>query len=444
VAIVLTVLSWVSWGCGVGESLLPEAFSLCPAPPPPPEPPAGLTYYRDVKPILDARCGGCHADDGIAPFSLTNPEDAVHHADLAADAVEDRRMPPWQPSDCCQDYRWRRSISEEEIATLDAWAAQGAPVGDPADEGAPLPTERAALERVDLTLRMAEPYTPSPTIGRDDVRCFQIDWPVDQQIFVTGLDVRPGNRTMVHHLTIFLADAGDDGELRALDDASAGPGWDCGGFGGEFRAQGFLGGWTPGQGAITFPEGLGREAPAGSTVVLQIHYDTGRGIDADQTEIDLMLAEQVETELRNTAVGNPQWLIEGGMRIAAGDPDAMFWFAYDPTTVIDRDGFLIRAVNIHMHELGSRASLAILRAGGETECLLHIPAWDFHWLSDYWLREPVRLYPGDQLYVECHFDNTAENQKIVDGQQLPPRDLDWGTDEEMCGGILVITDPEAS
>jgi len=41
---------------------------------------------------------------------------------------------------------------------------------------------------------------------------------------------------------------------------------------------------------------------------------------------------------------------------------------------------------------------------------------------------------GDQIYLECHWDNSAENQALVEGQPLPPRDVTWGegTTDEMC------------
>ncbi len=50
------------------------------------------------------------------------------------------------------------------------------------------------------------------------------------------------------------------------------------------------------------------------------------------------------------------------------------------------------------------------------------------------------MNPGDQLSVQCTFDNTAENQPLVNGVKVTPRDRNWGarTEDEMCvGGILV-------
>src|SRR5262249_4790477 len=151
------------------------------------------------------------------------------------------------------------------------------------------------------------------------------------------------------------------------------------------------------------------------------------GSGADQTSVDAMLETRVDQVARQMGVGNPLWLATGGLHIEAGDPDAAFWFAFDPAATAEPDGFKIWAVNIHMHARGSRASLAVLRADGTTDCLLTIPDWDFAWLGDYWLAEPVDVWPGDRLYVECHFDNSEANQPFENGAPGVPRDLDWGT-----------------
>jgi len=86
--------------------------------------------------------------------------------------------------------------------------------------------------------------------------------------------------------------------------------------------------------------------------------------------------------------------------------------------------------------------MAIARANGMIEPLLQILDWSYQWQETFMLREPIKLYPGDQLIVECHFDNTAENQAVFDGQRLVPRDVNWGdgTTDEMCLGNVLITE----
>ena len=88
----------------------------------------------------------------------------------------------------------------------------------------------------------------------------------------------------------------------------------------------------------------------------------------------------------------------------------------------------------------SRGRVAIHRANGSWDCLLDIPKWDYHWASPYLLAAPVEVRPGDLLYVECHWDNTAGNQVPVNGAVPAPRDLHWATDQEMCAGLLFYTE----
>jgi hypothetical protein len=73
--------------------------------------------------------------------------------------------------------------------------------------------------------------------------------------------------------------------------------------------------------------------------------------------------------------------------------------------------------------------------------VLDIPKWDFHWQLPYSLATPLVLNPGDKLAVECHWDNSAENQPIIDGVQRTPVDLNWGvkTTDEMCVGGFYLT-----
>jgi cytochrome c553 len=105
-----------------------------------------VTWADDAGPIVMASCAGCHVDGGIAPFPLDSYAAAAPMAGAIAGAVEAKRMPPWPPASCgdCQTFQRDRSLSDEEIAILGAWAAQGAPEGGAADLS---PTAPPALAR---------------------------------------------------------------------------------------------------------------------------------------------------------------------------------------------------------------------------------------------------------------------------------------------------------
>ena len=430
-------------GCRIDEEYpLSEDFGLCLGGEQEGQAPeALLTYYEHAKPILDARCAGCHSEGNIGPFSLDNYQDAfVAHASMR-EAVVSGQMPPWQPDPCCTDYRFDESLRPDERETLLAWIAQGALEGDPADEAPAIEVDRPGLTRVDARTTMPEPFTPVPIIGADEVRCFLLDYEFAENTFVTGLNVVPGNRSMVHHVIVLTIDGKNADKLEAKGGEDGRPGWDCYGelAGDGVQPTGALGGMTPGSQGVVLPDGLGRKVKAGSRIVLNMHYDTGAGFGSDQTTLEMQFAETITAELKGTAVANPLWLAEGGMPIPAGEPNARFFFSYDPTTLTTKGKpFLIYSVNHHMHELGTLARIAILRADGTEECLLNITDWDFDWLAEYFFAEPIPFNPGDKLFVECHFDNTAANQRFIDGEQIEPRDIDWGTDEEMCAGLLGI------
>ena len=400
-----------------------------------------LTYFADAKPIIDARCAGCHREGGIAPFSLATYDEVFFNKEAARDAITSGRMPPWDPNECCREYLHDRSLSDVERATLLDWIDRGAPPGDPASEGEALEPSTPGISRIDLTLEMAEPFSPRAMVGNDEVRCFILDWPLDEVTHVTGINVRPGNPAVVHHVAVLSIDRGKAGELRRLEGADGRPGYDCWGDLGALP-EASIGGWTPGETGFDLPEGLGRKIPPDTAVLLQMHYDTSsRSPEPDRTTIELKLDAEVEREARTLPVGNPQWLIGDGLSIEAGSPDTMVWFAYDPTQLFgDRRPIELHSATIHMHDYGSAGSVAILRAGGTTECLLDVRSYDFSWHGEYLFARPVVIEPGDRLYVECHFDNTAGNQKLIEGELEEPSDLRWGTDKEMCGALLMMAE----
>ena len=443
----LLLMSVIVGGCFYEEaSPLPEDFGRCEGPEVAGGGVADPTWYRDVELIVAAKCQGCHVDEGIAPFALEDAAKVAAMRGLVHDAVESRRMPPWQPDACCNQYQHDRSLAEAERDTLLRWLETGTALGDPADARPVTPPARG-LPHVDLTARMPAAFTPQPKIGSDELRCFLLDHEaIDRPRYITGFDFKPGVRSMVHHVIVYAVGEDEAQELAERDGADGRPGWDCFGQGGELtQSSQYIGGWQPGNLPRVLPEGIGRELPANTRIMLNVHYDTGHGTAPDLSSVDIMLEDEVERLERGIPVGNPLWFAGEGMQIDAGDPDASAWFAYDPSEAVTKGRSVqLHNVMLHMHELGSVGRVAILRASGETECLLNITDWDFHWMGDYYFERPVRLDPGDQLYVECRWDNSAENQRVVNGEREQPRDLIWRTDDEMCGAVLIYSEEVGS
>src|SRR5436309_10372317 len=83
-----------------------------------------VTYYRDVLPILQARCQGCHRPGEVGPFALTTYRQAVRWAADIKEYTRTRKMPPWKPVEGA-DFVGDRRLSDKEIALLSAWADGG-------------------------------------------------------------------------------------------------------------------------------------------------------------------------------------------------------------------------------------------------------------------------------------------------------------------------------
>jgi hypothetical protein len=402
-ALAATLVAWLGCGSQVMEGP-PAGFASCPDAGTPAEAPtpAAPDYWHDVKPILDARCAACHTAEGIAPFPILTYRDAASSALLIQAAVSSRKMPPWPPNDCCQQYRHDRSLSPAEIETILRWIDAGTPEGDP--QGAPpsIPVVPPMLSRVDVSLRMPEAFVPVAQVETGELRCFLIeDWPFDTDKLVTGVDVRPGNRAIVQHVIVQTVGAGDLAQLRSRQGLDGRPGFDCRDLPDEIHLGGAIGSWTPGQTPSESPEGVvGVPVPAHSQIMLQVQYDVRNGVTTpDQTEIDFQLADTVKHPVNTMVVANPTLITHG-------------------------QSFHVLSVSLDTHFLGSSGRIAVHRKGGPWDCLLDIPRWDYHWAGYYELVEPVRVDPGDTLYVECHWDGTAASQKA----------------DDMCAGVLLYTD----
>ncbi len=405
-----------------------------------------VTYYQDIKPILDGRCTKCHVDGGIGGFALNTYEAAKAMSASIRQQVGTRLMPPWLAGKQCADYQHNESLSEAQIALVKSWVDQGTPEGDPNNPGQALAPVGGGLSRVDRTVKMPEAYTPQ--VRPDDYRCFPIPWPEDTAKYVTGLGVEPDQPQIVHHVIAYLASPGLKDAIDQKDAADDGPGYTC--FGGpgvgtqsptDPNSVTWLGVWAPGGTGHDFPAGTGIKVEPGSTVILQVHYNTLYADPVpDQSSFTVKLDDQVAHPAFFVPYTNPAWLRGDNMLIPAGTADTTHTFTFDIGSMLHRD-LVIRDVGFHMHTLGDTGRLWIERADGTEDCLLDIPRWNFDWQFMYRLQTPTVLHPGDKLGIECQWDNTADNQPVVDGQQLPPRDVAWGdgTTDEMCLGLFYVT-----
>ncbi len=289
-----------------------------------------VTYHRDVEPLMQEKCGGCHVEGGIAPFPLQTYDQAFEHLAQIREAVRTRTMPPWLPGAGCTEYSPDLSLSEEQIALITRWADTGGAEGNPADAPAQPVAPPGGLSRVDLELTMPLAYTPQKT--PDDYRCFILDWPSKGVQYITGFNGKPGTPAEIHHLIAFLIRPEDAAAVQALDDAEPGPGYTCfGGPGVQNGAPAWLGAWAPGAQGSDFPERSGLEITPGSKLVLQVHYNTSHAPPSpDRTSIQFKVDSSVDKSAHVLLWADPDWVEKKTMDIPAGQSDVVHRWSYDP------------------------------------------------------------------------------------------------------------------
>lgn len=382
------------------------------------------TFSNEVIRIFQKNCQVCHHPGDIAPFSLLTYRDARPWARSIQEKVVTRLMPPWKAVAGCGDFQDERKLTDDEISTISRWVDAGAPEGDPAMLPTPLNFSSGwVLGEPDLILSPDEDYTVQP--GNDVYRCFTMPTNLKGDRFVQAVDIKPGNRNVVHHVILYLDDTG---ESVALDEKDPGPGYTS--FGGPgFTMTGTLGGWAPGFRPAPEPEGIAWKMHAGTRVVAQVHYHPRGLVEKDRTQIGIYFSRKpVKKEIGVVPIINTNFTIP------AGNP------AYNVSASIPiPPGFDAHAIGIapHMHLLGKKMKVEA-RSATKTDCLVDIEDWNFNWQSIYHYKEPIPLKSLTLLSLNATFDNSTNNAY---NPNSPPKAVRWGeqTTDEMCIAFVLYT-----
>ncbi|MCS6775161.1 MAG: redoxin family protein [Chloroherpetonaceae bacterium] len=403
---------------------------------------ARVTYARDVAPILQQNCLVCHRQGEVAPFALETYAQARVWARQIKIYTQNRRMPPWRANSNGEFHNERR-LTDQQIATLAAWVDAGAPPGD-LKQTPPPPKFPSGwqLGEPDVVLEMPETYEV-PAEGRDVYRCFVIPTGFTEDRWVTGVEVRPGNRAVVHHVIGYLDRSG---RARQLDAADPGPGYNNPTPGNVpgFVPVGMLAGWAPGNAPQVMPPGVGMLVPRGADLVLEVHYHMNGKPEKDRTKIGLHFAKgPIEKAMHTMAV------LTTSIRIPPGEANHVIRtnnIVYLPDAInpMFRMGLslgqdiTVLSVMPHMHLIGRSMKVRAILPDGSERLLVDVPDWDFNWQMTYVFKQPVRLPRGTRLEVEARYDNSSSNPF---NPNTPPKEVRYGeqSTDEMCVAFLNYT-----
>lgn len=393
---------------------------------------ADVTFAGDVAAILHEKCSGCHRPGQSGPFSLLSWEDADEHAETIAAVIADGYMPPWPPSDASPKLKGDRSLSDDQKATLAAWADGGFARGELSE--APQPPTYATewkLGPPDMVLEMERSYDV-PADGRDIYRWFSLPLDSDRPLYLKAYEFKSTANGAVHHSLLYL-DESQAGRKRESGDGQ--PGF----RGMRVGPDQMLGGFVPGSVPQPWPEGVALEIPAGSDLVLQTHFHpTGRA-EQEKSRLALYFADQKPERPLRTVQMPPGFGRAARIRIPAGEAD----YTVTDTFTLPSDVTAI-GVSGHAHYICTTIRLDALTPGGKPQTLLDIDDWDLDWQGDYQFAEPIDLPAGTVLTTTLTYDNSAGNP---DNPFSPPRAVRWGpqsTDEMGSTDLLVLAEDAAA
>jgi hypothetical protein len=404
------------------------------------------TFNKDVLPILQKNCQSCHRPGEIGPSSFLTYENTRPWAKAIKGAVINRKMPPWFAEPQYGHFRDDRRLSDADIQTLVSWADSGAAEGDAKDKPAAVQWLEGWNIKPDLVFKMPKPYI-IPASGTIEYTYIVVPSGLTKDTWVTAGEIRPGNRSAVHHVIAFVRPKGSlwmkDAQPGvpyvppnrrsggAPPAAAPGPRPSADAENSDLGNE-FLVGYTPGMQPQPFDiDNSAKLIPAGADIVFEVHYTTNGKSGEDQTQVGLTLAkEPPKKRFYSFAIASP------GFAIPPGDPN---YEGHAAVTFSQPVRFVY--MQPHMHLRGKDMTVKAVYPTGESEKLLSVPHYDFNWQVVYYEEQPLDFPKGTRVELTAHWDNSPNNKWNPD----PSQTVRWGDqswDEMLVTQAAVIIDKD--
>ena len=379
-----------------------------------------VTFNREIAPIIFQNCTLCHRSGEAAPFPLLSYDNVKKRSEQIVAVTQSRYMPPWLPKRGYGDFAGERRLTDEQIELIRRWAEQGSVEGDPSDlPQTPEFTEGWQLGVPDLVVRMPEAYTLRAE-GTDVYRYFVIPVPVQSSRFVTRVELRPGNRKVIHHANILVDPSGDARRFNQQENAP-----ELEGMATLNQAQypaGHLLTWQPGTAPHAGREDKAWRLDAGTDLILNLHMLPSGKPEQIQPHVGFYFTDTLPTP--------PPYVLlqlenDRAIDIPAGKKD----FLVTDTFTLPVDAEVI-AVYPHAHLIGKDLQGYATLPDGTRQWLIWIEDWDWNWQAVYRYANPLELPGGSVLSMRYTYDNSDEN---VRNPSHPPRRVLAGnrTEDEM-------------
>ncbi len=393
------------------------------------------TFSEHIAPIIFNHCVTCHRAGEIGPFPLTTYTEVRANAKMIKTEVSNGNMPPWKPVHGYGNFVDERRLTTEEIKSIVDWVDGGSPEGDitklPKLPNFPTGSQ---LGTPDMVLQVPVKWHVKGDL-KDVYRNFVVPTGLLEDKNIAAIEVRPGNKKVVHHVLMWNDITGTG---RSLDNKDATPGYEDFGGPGFDNVAATYPGWAPGTMPRYFPEGIGMVMHKNSDLIIQIHYAPSATDEEDQTSINIFFKKEKEIREVSEIPILPDYL-PGGYNAFSIPANQKKTFKGSYT--VSRD-MSVLGVFPHMHKLGMDAKLYAVTPKNDTIKFINIPSWDFNWQGAYSYKNLIKIPRNSKLYYEATYDNTTANPY---NPNTPPKTVKWGfsTMEEMYLCYIFSMDYEA-
>ncbi len=405
---------------------------------------AAPTFTKNVAPILFKNCVPCHRTDGsAAAVPLVSYEAVKAKAKELKDKVRRREMPPW-PADSTRSLPFQNDprLSQQDIDTLLDWVDAGAPKGNDADlpaqpefpKGWLYPGGRVPDAIVSLPQFTVRANGTIPYIQR------LIKVPYSDDRWISALQVRAGNATLLHHMGITevaLPDGMTPELLKTMDTVAG----EIGAPSGKLQIQkvavadpanpgayDMLGVYTPGTTFESYGEGNGKLLKGGPNMYINfnIHYTTTGREEIDRSQIALWFEPKPPTHLLYRVPAAVSSIIANGRELLSDDPGTRAEgtpYALPPIPANGegyeligmsayRTPITIYQLQPHAHVRATDFRYVVVYPDGHELPILTVPHYSYHFQLAYELATPLTLPAGSKLIVTGHYDNSSKNEHL--------------------------------
>jgi mono/diheme cytochrome c family protein len=395
---------------------------------------AADTYVKDIAPILNRSCVGCHRPGEAAPMSLIGYENVRPWARSIRQRVSTRQMPPWM-ADAQNSAAFANdpSLGREEIDRIVRWVDSGAPRGEGAEPAAPplAPGWSDSSGRApDYVLTLPVAYTvPASSAGASAGvlnPTFYVKVPFDDDRWMRAVQGRPDQRGVVHYMDLNVVEFPDGAAppatvVQATGAAVIGSGREI-----DFLTANY----RPGYGYEAFPAGSARRLKGGRQRYFQItmHYEPNGTAVEDRSSFGFWFAAAAPaTEIVKapitagviTADGKP--VFDGANTKAGPTLQTKVYYPMVPANTSRFEVVSVQSVTApltiyellpHAHNRASDFKYTIVFPDGREQVLLTVPRYDETWQFAYRLASPVHVPAGAKIVVVAHYNNSSSNKTV--------------------------------